>query len=99
MPVMPIKVKMPELAQKVKNGHFTIFDQRCTLKEIFEPIRSLYHFDTPCEELVRHIEFFAESIPQQYPIWTGGTNFRIEMYQSWTPTMYIAAERRLCLSA
>jgi AraC-like DNA-binding protein len=36
-----------------------------------------------------YIEFFAESSPEHYPIWTGGTNFRIEMYPSWTPTMYI----------
>lgn len=80
---------MPELAGRVKNGHFTIFDQPCNVKEIFEPIRSLYHFDTPCEELHPYIEFFAESTPEQYKVWTGGTNFRIEMYPSWTPTMYI----------
>ncbi len=59
------------------------------MKEIFEPIRSLYHFDTPCEELLPYIEFFAESSPEQYNIWTGGTSFQIEMYPSWTPTMYI----------
>ena len=89
MPVMVLKLKLPELAGRVKNGHFGIFDHISTVKEIFEPIRSLYHFDTACEELLPYIEFFAESSPEQYQTWTGGKNFRIEMYSSWTPTMYI----------
>ena len=59
------------------------------MKEIFEPIRSLYHFETPCEELQPFIEFFSESAPDRYQLWTGGSNFRIEMYPTWTPTMYI----------
>jgi len=59
------------------------------LKEIFEPIKSLYYFDLPCEELVPYIEFFGESAPHRYHFWTGGNNFRIEMYPSWTPTMYV----------
>jgi AraC-like DNA-binding protein len=61
----------------------------CTLKEIFEPIRSLYHFDTPCDELLPHIEFFSESVPDHYQVWTRGNRFCIEMYPSWTPTMYL----------
>jgi AraC-like DNA-binding protein len=59
------------------------------LKEIFEPIRSLYHFETPCEELQPYVEFFSESAPDRYYLFTGGNSFRIEMYPSWTPTMYI----------
>lgn len=59
------------------------------MKEIFEPILSLYHFSQPCEELSDYIEFFAESVPQNYAAFTKGHDFTVEMFPSWTPTMYI----------
>lgn len=59
------------------------------MKEIFEPILSLYRFSRPCEELADHIDFFSESVPEQYPEFTSGYDFTVEMFPSWTPTMYI----------
>lgn len=59
------------------------------MKEIFEPILSLYKISRPCEELSDHIEFFSESVPENYPEFTNGNDFTVEMFPSWTPTMYI----------
>jgi AraC-like DNA-binding protein len=58
---------------KVKNGQ---------LKEIFEPIRDHYTFAQPGGELADHIDFFSESI-------VNDSEFTVEMFPSWTPTMYI----------
>lgn len=58
---------------KVKNGQ---------LKEIFDPIRDHYTFAQPCGELANHIDFFSESI-------VNDSAFTVEMFPSWTPTMYV----------
>jgi AraC-like DNA-binding protein len=52
------------------------------LKEIFDPIRDHYTFAQPCGELANHIDFFSESI-------VNDSEFTVEMFPSWTPTMYI----------
>jgi AraC-like DNA-binding protein len=52
------------------------------LKEIFEPIRSHYVFSAPCGELAQYVEFYAESIINEQI-------FTVEMFPSWTPTIYI----------
>lgn len=52
------------------------------MREIFEPIRDHYVFAEPCEALTAQIEFFSESIVNDY-------DFSVEMFPSWTPTMYI----------
>lgn len=52
------------------------------MKEIFDPIRDHYTFSQPSAELAKHIEFFSESI-------VNDSEFTVEMFPSWTPTMYI----------
>jgi hypothetical protein len=59
------------------------------MKEIFDPIRKLYEFSAACEELQDHIEFFSESVRENYSEFTGDHDFTVEMFPSWTPTMYI----------
>lgn len=58
---------------KVKNGQ---------LKEIFDPILDHYTFAHPSGDLSDHIDFFSESI-------VNDSEFTVEMFPSWTPTMYI----------
>jgi AraC-like DNA-binding protein len=57
--------------------------------EIFQNIRQLYDFATPCEELARYIEFFAESSPARTQQYAGHATFTVTMFASWTPTFYI----------
>ena len=52
------------------------------MKEIFDPIRRHYIFSAPCAELAQHIEFYSESIVNDQV-------FIVEMFPSWTPTIYI----------
>ncbi len=52
------------------------------MKEIFEPIRQHYVFSQPCEELADYVDFFSESI-------VNDEHFTVEMFPSWTPTMYL----------
>ncbi|KAA0993358.1 helix-turn-helix domain-containing protein [Dyadobacter aurulentus] len=52
------------------------------MREIFDPIRDHYTFAQPCCELADHIDFFSESV-------VNGFEFTVEMFPSWTPTMYI----------
>ncbi|WP_090148954.1 AraC family transcriptional regulator [Dyadobacter soli] len=52
------------------------------MKEIFDPIRNHYTFAQPCGELAKHIDFFSESI-------VNDSGFTVEMFPSWTPTIYI----------
>lgn len=52
------------------------------MKEIFDPIRDHYTFAQPFGELANHIDFFSESI-------VNDREFTVEMFPSWTPTMYI----------
>jgi AraC-like DNA-binding protein len=57
--------------------------------EIFDNIKKLYRFGTPCEELADHIEFFSESSARETALYAAGQNFTIKMFPSWTPTFWI----------
>lgn len=57
--------------------------------EIFQNIRKIYDFATPCEELVNHIEFFSESSADRTWQYFGDEQFTVKMFASWTPTFYI----------
>jgi AraC-like DNA-binding protein len=61
--------------------------------EIFNDIRKVHQFATPCDELVAHIEFFSESMPPVI-----GAAFEtilvpqyksVKMFPSFTPTFWI----------
>ncbi len=57
--------------------------------EIFQNIRKIYDFATPCEELKNHIEFFSESSADRTWQYFGNEQFTVKMFASWTPTFYI----------
>jgi AraC-like DNA-binding protein len=57
--------------------------------EIFENIRKLYEFETPCDELRGHIEFYSESSSLATREFIAESHFSIRMFPSWTPTFYI----------
>ncbi|WP_460958309.1 AraC family transcriptional regulator [Spirosoma litoris] len=59
------------------------------MTEIFDNIRKLYQFATPCPELANYIEFFSESSAEETYRYTGDSPFAIRMFPSWTPTCYI----------
>jgi AraC-like DNA-binding protein len=59
------------------------------MTEIFDNIRGLYDFSTPCEPLRPFVEFFSESSPAKTARVTLGKPFQIEMFPSWTPTFWI----------
>jgi AraC-like DNA-binding protein len=58
------------------------------MTEIFDNIRAIYHFAIPCPELSDHIEFFSETSPEASSIHTGGENFTVKMFPSYTPTIW-----------
>jgi AraC-like DNA-binding protein len=57
--------------------------------EIFENIRKVYRFQTPCEDLKDFVEFFSESCPEQTRFYFPTQPFSVKMFASWTPTFYI----------
>ncbi|WP_246859438.1 helix-turn-helix domain-containing protein [Spirosoma sp. KCTC 42546] len=59
------------------------------MTEIFDNIRKLYQFATPCPELAEYIEFFSESSAEETYQYAGDNRFAIKMFPSWTPTCYI----------
>ena len=59
------------------------------MTEIFDNIRKLYRFHTPCEELSKQIEFFSESSAEETYRQVADQPFTIRMFPSWTPTFYI----------
>lgn len=59
------------------------------MTEIFDNIRKLYQFTTPCTELAAYIEFFSESSAEETYQYAGDNRFTIKMFPSWTPTCYI----------
>src|SRR5918993_4787233 len=59
------------------------------MTELFNNIRSLYHFKVPCEELKKYVEFFSESCFELTNQTTNGQPFSIKMFKSWTPTFWI----------
>lgn len=61
------------------------------MREIFEPIRDHYSFAQPIQELAAQVEFFSESV-------VNSQHFTVEMFPSWTPTMYINLGRSYHIS-
>ncbi len=57
--------------------------------ELFDNIRGLYNFSLPCEPLRPFIEFYSESSPEETCRIAAGKPFTIEMFPSWTPTIWI----------
>ena len=57
--------------------------------EIFDNIRKIYLFRTPCEELADYIEFFSESSASATHAFAGNACFTVKMFPSWTPTFWI----------
>lgn len=56
--------------------------------EIFDDIRKIYHFGSPCEDLADYIEFFSESSFEATHAYTGNAGFTVKMFPSWTPTFW-----------
>lgn len=59
------------------------------MTELFNDIRSLYQFKSPCNELKNYIEFFSESCFEATKQVVGDHSFSIRMFKSWTPTFWI----------
>lgn len=57
--------------------------------EIFDNIRKIYQFSSPCEELTNYIEFFSESSPDATHAFAGNNCFTVKMFPSLTPTFWI----------
>lgn len=57
--------------------------------EIFDNIRKLYNFSSPCPELADYIEFFSESSPAATSRHAANECFTVKMFPSWTPTIWI----------
>jgi AraC-like DNA-binding protein len=57
--------------------------------EIFDDIRKIYRFATPCEELSPYVEFFSETCPEQSRHYFPDGLFSVTMFSSWTPTIWI----------
>ena len=67
--------------------------------EIFDNIRKIYKFSSPCPELSDYIEFFSESSLEETNKYIANKCFTIKMFPSWTPTIWInlGEPYRLCL--
>jgi AraC-like DNA-binding protein len=59
------------------------------MTEIFDNIRKLYQFKTPCEALVDHIEFFSESSLDAMERYIGADEFTVKLFPSYTPTIWL----------
>jgi AraC-like DNA-binding protein len=59
------------------------------MTEIFDNIRKLYRFNTPCEALVDHIEFFSESSLDAMDHFIGASPFTVTLFPSYTPTIWL----------
>src|SRR5688572_28789530 len=57
--------------------------------EIFDNIRKLYRFKTPCKELLDHIEFFSESSLDAMDRYIGADRFTVKLFPSYTPTIWL----------
>lgn len=56
--------------------------------EIFDNIRKLYQFKTPCEALVDHIEFFSETSLEAMERYINSEVFTVTLFPSYTPTIW-----------
>ncbi|HEX6426608.1 MAG TPA: helix-turn-helix domain-containing protein [Niastella sp.] len=59
------------------------------MTEIFDNIRKLYQFKTPCEALGDHIEFFSESSLDAMDRYIGTNEFTVKLFPSYTPTIWL----------
>ena len=59
------------------------------MTEIFDNIRGIYDFRPPCEELRPFIDFFSESSRERTDRLADNREFTVEMFPSWTPTLWI----------
>ncbi len=57
--------------------------------EIFDNIRKLYQFRTPCEELADYIEFFSETSLDATNQYITSEEFTVKLFPSYTPTIWI----------
>ncbi|MBO9203203.1 MULTISPECIES: helix-turn-helix domain-containing protein [Niastella] len=57
--------------------------------EIFDNIRKLYRFNTPCNALADHIEFFSESSLEAMDRYIGTDQFTVTLFPSYTPTIWL----------
>ncbi|MXV16507.1 AraC family transcriptional regulator [Hufsiella ginkgonis] len=55
--------------------------------EIFQNIRYIYDFITPCEALRPFVEFYSQSSPERTSA-LFDCDFSVKMFASWTPTFY-----------
>lgn len=69
------------------------------MTEIFQNIRQLYFFSSPCPELTNYIEFFSESDPEATREYACGQDFSIKMFPSFTPTFWfiLGSSYDLCM--
>lgn len=59
------------------------------MTEIFDNIRKLYRFNTPCDALVELIEFFSESSLDAMDRFIGASPFTVTLFPSYTPTIWL----------
>jgi AraC-like DNA-binding protein len=59
------------------------------MTEIFDDIRKLYNFKTPCLELQKYIEFFSESRVKSNVELLEEKEFSVKLFPSFTPTIWL----------
>ena len=59
------------------------------MTEIFDDIRKLYLFRTPCPELAEHIEFFSETSLEATSHYIREDKFSVKLFPSFTPTIWL----------
>lgn len=59
------------------------------MTEIFDDIRKLYLFRTPCLELAEHIEFFSETSLEATSHYIREDKFSVKLFPSFTPTIWL----------
>lgn len=57
--------------------------------EIFDNIRKLYQFKTPCELLAQYIEFFSETSLEAMGRYINTDVFTVKLFPSYTPTIWL----------
>src|SRR5688572_18007197 len=59
------------------------------MTEIFDNIRKLYLFKSPCLELTSYIEFFSETSLTATGHYIDTEEFTVKLFPSYTPTIWI----------
>jgi AraC-like DNA-binding protein len=59
------------------------------MMEIFDEIKKLYRFKSPCEELTNYIEFFSETFLDATNRYISTEKFTVKLFPSYTPTIWI----------